>query len=96
MLLHEHAGWPEPEPCTELQHSPPEDVVRVLEPLRDLGTVVVVGHEPHLGRLVAHLLAPSVPMNIELRRGAAAAVELSVEGARLLWMLQPRALRLIA
>jgi phosphohistidine phosphatase len=96
LILQKQAGWPAPQVCDELRNSPPEDVLRAIEPYRHLDTVVVVGHEPYLGRLIGHLLSPSGSIGLELKKGAAACIDMTEAGPRLLWLLQARALRQLA
>lgn len=72
------------------------------EVLGELGTmqarsVLLVGHEPHLGLLGARLLGTAHPPVI-LRKGGLAKIEdgTALPGtARLAWLLTPRQLRLI-
>ena len=96
LLLEQYAGWPPPQACDELRGSPLEDVVRAIESHLELKTVAIVGHEPHLGHLIGYLLSPSASISVGLKKGAAGAIDLSAAGGRLLWLLQPKALRLIA
>jgi phosphohistidine phosphatase len=95
MLLQKHAGWPSPQVCNELRYDPPDSVLQAIEPYRGLVTLALVGHEPHLSRLISHVLSPPSAVAVELRKGAAACMELSETGAKLLWLMQPRALRLL-
>ncbi|HLF78294.1 MAG TPA: histidine phosphatase family protein [Dehalococcoidia bacterium] len=95
-ILAQRTGWPAPVVCDELRQGAPEDVLRALEGYKDLGTVAIVGHEPYLSQLIGHLISPSSGVGLELRKGAAACVDLSQGDPRLLWLLQPRVLRLLA
>jgi phosphohistidine phosphatase len=61
-------------------------------------TVVLVGHEPNLGRLLATALAgDSARVEIEFKKGGAACVAFGKRptpgSATLVWMLPPRVLR---
>lgn len=62
--------------------------------------VAVVGHEPHLGRLVTWLLTGSSESHIVFKKGAACLLDLGVRpsagGALLHWHLTPSQLRAIA
>jgi phosphohistidine phosphatase len=56
-ILTTHAGWAQASPCTDLAPEvPPEALLEALraEPAR---RIAIVGHEPQLGRLMAHCLA---------------------------------------
>lgn len=68
-----------------------------LEATADDFTVAVVGHEPHLGQLVAFLLTGRRSPFAELRKGGACMVEFTGEvsgsKARLLWLATPKMLR---
>ena len=97
-LLHEEAGWPEPERCRELEAPrPPEDVLGPLAK-RSEASLALVGHEPHLS-LLASLLLTGGPdsARIELRKGGV--VLLGFAGrcepgqAVLRWYLTPKLLR---
>jgi phosphohistidine phosphatase len=60
-------------------------------------SIALVGHEPHLGRLLATMLANRAAPLADFKKGACALVEFdgkpeTGEG-RLVWMLQPKALR---
>jgi phosphohistidine phosphatase len=100
VILHEEAGWPAPQALDELRESAPEAVLAALEPYRSLDSVALVGHEPFLTRLASHLLASQGGIAIDLKKGGALCLELPEEGsestARLLWLLQPKALRGLA
>jgi phosphohistidine phosphatase SixA len=100
MLLKKHGGWPAPKICDELKDGAPEVVLQALQPYRSLGSVAIVGHEPYLSRFISQVLSPSAGVTVELKKGAAACLELSdpeMRGdSRLLWLLQPRALRGLA
>jgi phosphohistidine phosphatase len=59
-------------------------------------TVAVVGHEPGLSGLLAHLLGGAGPAALAFRKGGVALVEVPgslAEGGRLVWFLPPRILR---
>lgn len=68
----------------------PRRAARWLEGL-NLGAVCVVGHEPHLSRLAAALLAGASEPPFELKKGGAALVDLKAR--RLLALLSPKLLR---
>ena len=55
------------------------------------GAVAVVGHEPHLSKLAAHLLAEGSAPLFELKKGGAALLDLKAR--RLLALLPPKVLR---
>jgi len=94
-LLEEEAGWPKPEPFPPLEPDrSAADVAQALEPFVEHDAVVIVGHEPLLGELIAYLLTGSAQGGaFPLKKGAAACV--SVQGPApgsnaLLWMLTPK------
>lgn len=76
------------------------ETLRALDPLASHDEVMVVGHEPGLGRLVAHLLTGSpAGLSIRLKKGGCVALEVLLPPTRssgvLRWSLTPRALRLL-
>lgn len=86
------------EPRTEpaLAEDSVADIVAALEKLSSAGTVAVVGHEPVLSAVLAHLLEASDAERLAFKKGGAALIDLP-EGAkapgRLLWFVKPRILR---
>ncbi len=79
---------------------PDADPARILAELAGGGSprsVLLVGHEPHLGLLGGELLGSPGP-SVVLRKGGLARIDADepVPGAgRLVWMLTPRQLRMI-
>jgi len=61
------------------------------------GTIALVGHEPHLGRLIALLCAGRLEPMTELKKGQVCVLELEPgrSAARILWSLTPSQLRRI-
>jgi phosphohistidine phosphatase len=63
-------------------------------------TVAVVGHEPHLGRLVTWLMTGSVESHVVFKKGGVCLLDLGVRpsggSALLYWLLTPAHLRAIA
>ena len=98
-LLAEEAGWPDPKPCDALE--PDRAPSEMTDVLRSQGGEVLaaVGHEPHLGELIAYLLTGSDRgAAIELKKGAAARLELDgiIPGnSTLRWLTQPKIARAI-
>jgi phosphohistidine phosphatase len=81
--------------CRELAHGgTPRSIFELLK-VHAGKNVVLVGHEPELGRLLASLLGDSKP--IPLKKGGAACVELGVRvapgAATLAWFLPAKILR---
>ena len=77
---------------------PAAETVRALRVFARHRALLVVGHQPNLGRLLALLLTGSEEgAPLDLRKGACAALELSGLAPRgataLRWLLPPRALR---
>ncbi len=99
-LLHEEAGWPEPEPCEALE--PGHSLGAVVDELRRHdGSVALVGHEPTFSRLASLLCAGSdAALRIDVKKGSVLLldVEQPVEAGRamLRWVLPPKALRALA
>ena len=97
-LLASVAGLGPPRDCAELAaDEPPAKLLAVLGKRTDKH-LVVVGHEPGLGKLLASVLAgEGTRFAVEFRKGGAACVEFAdrpLPGrAKLLWMLPPRLLR---
>lgn len=96
-ILH-RAGLPEP--IEESVLAPGRTAARVLAVLRahDAGSIVVVGHEPDLGRLLAVCIAgPGAKLALRFRKGGAACLVFAgaprVGEASLEWLLPPKALR---
>ena len=96
-LLHEVARWPEPSRCAELEvGSTPAATAAVLAE-RTEGSVVVVGHEPHLSRLASLLCtADEDELGLELKKGAVALLAfegpVASEKAILRWTVPPKIL----
>jgi phosphohistidine phosphatase len=86
-------------PCPELAPgNSPDKVLAALRPGAAMRTIVLVGHEPDLGRLASFLMTGSpelVPM--PFRKGAVAAIEMPTLGprslGRLQWFATPKQLR---
>jgi phosphohistidine phosphatase len=99
-ILAQAARWPQAVECEAL--SPAGSPDEVLEALRHQGAkvncVAVVGHQPHLGRLLALCVRGSArPGAFELKKSAVARVRFEgparVGQGVLTWMLAPRVLR---
>ncbi len=61
-------------------------------------TIAIVGHEPDLSALLAHLLGGASSERLVFRKGGAALVDVPgspAKGGRLVWYLRPRLLRLL-
>jgi len=75
----------------------------LIEQLNGLGShpknILLVGHEPYLGKLIALLLAGSTTAMIDLRKGGLAKLEIEklryTRCATLAWLLTPRQLGLM-
>jgi phosphohistidine phosphatase len=76
-----------------IPHHSPETVWKELREYRDEGAILLAGHEPLLGNLVAYLLATPA-LRIEMKKSAM--VRVDVDGARptphgvLRWMITPK------
>ncbi|HTY77933.1 MAG TPA: histidine phosphatase family protein [Candidatus Bathyarchaeia archaeon] len=75
-----------------------EEILRALRALPASDDVAIVGHEPVLSALLAHLIGSSQPDRVGFKKGGVALVELpdgpGVRG-RLVWFLKPRILRVL-
>jgi phosphohistidine phosphatase len=98
-ILH-RAGLPAP--IEESVLAPGRTATRVLAVLRahDAQSIVLVGHEPDLGRLLAVCVAgPDAKLSLRFRKGGAACLEFAgpprVGEATLAWLLPPKALRVL-
>ncbi len=78
----------------------PDELLGWLRALGRDGTVALVGHEPHLSRLAALLVAGDPEPLFTFRKGGACLLELDGAprpgGARLRWLATARLLRLLA
>jgi phosphohistidine phosphatase len=97
-LLHEVAGWHEPESCPALEAERP--ATSALDTLqgRTERSIALVGHEPYLSRLVSLLCTGSEDgLQVELKKGAAASLSFAgaVEPGQacLRWTVSPKILR---
>jgi len=101
-LLTEEAGWPDPEPVAALEAG--QRATRAATALRgyaDRQSVAVVGHEPNLSELTAHLLAGAEEeMAIEVKKGGVICLRLDGgvrrKSAWLRWSVSPKILRALA
>lgn len=79
--------------------TPVQDVVSWLERY-DREVVMLVGHEPQLGRLVTYIVSGVDQPGVEVKKGAACLIELDAPPkagkARLLWAIPPSVLRDLA
>jgi phosphohistidine phosphatase len=75
-------------------HSPAA-TVRALARATDAASIALVGHEPHLGELVAWLLGVREP--IPFKKGGMSCIEVAAwpatPGSRLVWFAPPKMLR---
>jgi phosphohistidine phosphatase len=86
------------EPRTEpaLAHDSVEEIVAALQKVSSAQTVAMVGHEPALSAVLAHLLEAPDAGRLPFKKGGAALVDLPngpMAPGRLLWFLKPRILR---
>jgi phosphohistidine phosphatase len=101
-LLAEVIGWPAPEPQPALEAG--QRVTRAVGALRsyaDRQSVAVVGHEPNLSELAAHLLAGAEhDLAIEVKKGGVVCLGLDgavrANSAWLRWSVSPKILRALA
>lgn len=91
-------GGPAPQDVPALAGGSLSDLQAALDEYPGDALLALVGHEPHLSSLLAHLVG-GVPERLTFRKGGAALVELpgSLEdGATLLFYLPPRVLRTLS
>jgi len=73
-----------------------EDILTAVRRLAPAPTVAIVGHEPVLSALLAHLLGSRQPKHLPFKKGGAALVDLP-DGpgpvGTLVWFIKPRILR---
>jgi phosphohistidine phosphatase len=98
VLLHEDAGWPEPQECPPLEGDKP--AAAALDVLRGKQerSIALVGHEPYLSTLASILCAGSEQgMQLRLKKGAVAVIGIDGDVAPgagyLLWAVAPKILR---
>ncbi len=76
-----------------LEDGEPQELLQLVEEHSDKQVLILTGHEPWISSFSDYLSRQELPY----RKGAAAAFKLEEgwqdEGARLLWFMQPRALR---
>lgn len=98
-LLSEEAGWPAPvaEPALRAEGSV-EEAVKAVQGHMGNSAVAMVGHEPNLSLLTAHLMTGGdAEVGIELKKGAVVCLGLDGAGqAWLRWSVPPKMLRALA
>ncbi len=101
-VLAEECGWPAPQPQQALEaEQRVTRAVTALRPFADRQRVAVVGHEPNLSELAAHLVAGAEEgLALEVKKGGVVCVELEgsvrANSAWLRWSVSPRILRALA
>jgi phosphohistidine phosphatase len=100
LILQVEAGWPAPIYLDELTGADTASLLSALQAHAAADAIALVGHEPHLSQLAGTLIARGGPAQVELKKGAAACIEVEALAldarGRLLWLLPPRALRAVA
>ena len=96
-LLHEVAGWPQPQESSALEAGrPPASAIDVLRE-RQEKSIALVGHEPYLSTLASILCSGGENFHLKLRKGGVAVVRVDGEPAPgagyLLWAVGPKILR---
>jgi phosphohistidine phosphatase len=78
---------------TLVPHGSPEKVWNELREHKDEAAILLAGHEPMMGRLVAYLLA-SPALRIEIKKAAMVRIDMAAFGAvphgTLRWMIYPK------
>lgn len=97
-LLHDVAGWPEPEECAALEAGRPASSALDLLRGRSERSIALVGHEPYLSSLASLFCTGSEDaLQLELKKGAVASLSFAgpVEPAQacLRWTVSPKILR---
>ena len=84
-------------PALEPDHDPAE-ILPVIAATKDAKRVLLVGHEPHLGKTVRYLTCTSDGVTVDFKKGALCRLDFeSVKkgSGRLIWLLPPKVLRKI-
>jgi phosphohistidine phosphatase len=80
-----------------LPHAEPTELARVLGEGPNMPSVLVVGHEPHLGRFVGWSLAGQSKELVELDKGGACLIRFEsgpcASGGQLVWLMSGKLLR---
>jgi phosphohistidine phosphatase len=76
----------------------PEEALKALAPFAARQRVMIVGHEPQLGRLASLLASGSTSsLSLDLKKGGCVAIDVEdrfePDGGKLIWMMTPRQLR---
>jgi phosphohistidine phosphatase len=101
-ILAEEAGWPAPKPEPALQAERRlTQAVAALRGHADRQTLAVVGHEPNLSQLAAHLISGAEDgLALEMKKGGVVCVALDGAVRRssgwLRWNVSPKILRALA
>jgi phosphohistidine phosphatase len=99
-ILAETTGWPEAQERAELKpHMEPVTTLNALSRLEG-ERLAIVGHEPHLGRLVALCVAEPAELHLELKKGAVVLIRfrerIAAGAGTLIALLPPKVLRGLA
>ena len=98
-ILRQTAGWPEPEPCGQLEPgNEPHAALESIEARIGAARLAVVGHEPTLSALAALLLAgEDVDLGLTFQPGGVACLRIDGDpepaSAQLVWWLTADVLR---
>ncbi len=97
-ILHEEAGWPSPERSSELGSASSTREIWNAVRKRQVSSVALVGHEPHMSELVSYLLSGNHDVaRPEFKKGGVACLRLPDEKvagtAALRWLLTPKILQ---
>ena len=98
-LLHEVAGWPEPQESSALEVGrAPSSAIDVLRERKEK-SIALVGHEPYLSTLASILCGGGEHFRLKLKKGGVAVVRIDGEPApgagSLLWTVGPKILRAV-
>ncbi len=101
-ILAEEAGWPAPTAERALEAGQRATrAVTAIRALADHQTVALVGHEPNLSELAAHLIAGALDdLALEVKKGGVVCLGMEGavrrNGAWLRWSVSPKILRMLA
>lgn len=99
LIASETWGGPAPLETPALAGGRFDEIEEALAEFPDAACAALVGHEPHMSRLLARLLGNGRGESLGFKKGGAALLDLAgslSDGGSLVWFLPPRVLRALA